>query len=131
MTPNNQTDQVPRGYRWRTRGFKGDLKAVGHAYAGIQYMVLHERAFRLQMALIAMYVVAAACRSIGTDRWIVSIMWITLILAAETLNTAIERLCDHVHPDFNQTIGLIKNLCAGVVLVVCLGATITGVIFLL
>ena len=37
----------------------------------------------------------------------------TVLLAVETLNTAIEMMCDAVHPDPNPTIGRVKDVAAG------------------
>jgi diacylglycerol kinase len=31
----------------------------------------------------------------------------------ETLNTALEMLCDHIHPHPDLTIGKVKNVAAG------------------
>jgi len=39
-----------------------------------------------------------------------------LVTGAETMNTAVERLCDHVHRDYNSEIGRVKDLAAGAVL---------------
>ena len=35
-----------------------------------------------------------------------------LMLAAEFLNTAIEKLCDHLHPDHHARIGVVKDLAS-------------------
>jgi diacylglycerol kinase (ATP) len=35
-----------------------------------------------------------------------------LVLSVEFLNTAIERLCDHVHPDKHEAIRITKDLAS-------------------
>ena len=59
-------------------------------------------------------------------------LWILLILGvclmvSEMLNTAIERLCDFVEPNFNKEIKVIKDICTGAVLVSGLGLIVVGV----
>ena len=40
---------------------------------------------------------------------------ISLVLTAESLNSAIEKVADFIHPDFNKKIKLIKDVSAGAV----------------
>ncbi len=35
-----------------------------------------------------------------------------LMLSAEFLNTAVEKLCDHLHPDRHPSIGTVKDLAS-------------------
>ena len=37
----------------------------------------------------------------------------TLLLAVEALNTSVEMLCDHVHPEVHPMIGKVKDVAAG------------------
>jgi len=48
----------------------------------------------------------------------------TLLLAVETLNTAIEMLCDFVQPQRDPTIGKVKDVAAGATAVTEIGAAI-------
>ena len=36
-----------------------------------------------------------------------------MVLVAEALNTAVEKIADFVHPDFHIKIGFIKDIAAG------------------
>jgi diacylglycerol kinase (ATP) len=47
-----------------------------------------------------------------------------LLLAVETLNTAIEMLCDYVQPHHDPNIGKIKDVSAGATAVTEIGAAI-------
>jgi diacylglycerol kinase len=49
----------------------------------------------------------------------------------EGLNTAVEKICDFIHPDFHAKIGLIKDVSAGAVMLVSIGASIIGCIIYL
>ncbi len=68
---------------------------------------------------------------INTFEWLIVIVVISLVLAAETFNTAIEYLVDMVSPEENKTAGKIKDIAAGAVLITAIGALITGIIIFL
>jgi len=51
-----------------------------------------------------------------------------LVLIAEIINTAIEKICDFIKPHFNEKIGLIKDLAAASVVTATLLSLITGVL---
>ena len=46
---------------------------------------------------------------------IFQVLAICLVLTAESLNTAIEKIADFIHPDHNKKIGFIKDISAGAV----------------
>ena len=58
--------------------------------------------------------------------WLWMVVAIVLVFAAELFNTAIEKLCDVVHPDYSEKIKVIKDLAAGAVLVCAVGAVVIG-----
>ncbi len=51
---------------------------------------------------------------------------IGMILAVEGVNTAIEKLCDFIHPDYHERIGFIKDVAAGAVFFIAAMAVIIG-----
>lgn len=53
-----------------------------------------------------------------------------LVWLAEAFNTAVEGLCDRIHPEFDPAIGRIKDLGAGGVLVASIAAALIGVLTL-
>ena len=54
-----------------------------------------------------------------------------MVMVAEVLNTAIERILDHFSPQQSRKIGLIKDIAAGAVLLAALFALIIGLIIFL
>jgi diacylglycerol kinase (ATP) len=66
--------------------------------------------------------------SIACIEWIIVILCIGTVIAAEMLNTAIEKLVDLVAPEWSEAAGKIKDIAAGAVLVVSIAAGITGCI---
>jgi diacylglycerol kinase (ATP) len=51
---------------------------------------------------------------------------ITLVLAMEMANSALEYLADHVHPDWADAIGDAKDAAAGAVLIASINALLCG-----
>jgi len=63
--------------------------------------------------------------------WIIIILIIGIVLAAEALNTAIEYIVDIVSPEYNQKAGEIKDMAAGAVLLISISAIVAGTIIFL
>lgn len=60
--------------------------------------------------------------------WIVLILCIVSVLAAEAFNSALEVLSDHITKEKNRNIKKVKDLAAGAVLVTAIGAAIVGIL---
>ncbi len=68
---------------------------------------------------------------ITKTEWLISLILITGVFSLELFNTAIERFLDLFYPEKNEKVKNIKDLMAGGVAIVSLGAFIIGcVIFL-
>ncbi|WP_238555087.1 diacylglycerol kinase family protein [Chryseobacterium sp. P1-3] len=50
------------------------------------------------------------------------------LLSAEIFNTAIERICDIIQPDFDKRIGFIKDIAAGAVVLMAIVSVIVGIL---
>ncbi len=58
--------------------------------------------------------------------WAVAGLAAALVLAAELVNSALEALIDHLHPETHPGIKRVKDIAAGSVLVASLGALWVG-----
>lgn len=58
--------------------------------------------------------------------WIILILGVCLMVS-EMLNTAIEKLCNIVEPNYNSEIKVIKDICTGAVLVSGIALMVVGV----
>ncbi|GJE62725.1 diacylglycerol kinase [Methylobacterium trifolii] len=83
-----------------------------NSWRGLVHGARTERAIRLELLLAAVGLPAAMM--LGTGLWVRVALLASLILmlAAEFLNTAIEKLCDHLHPDRHVRIGVVKDLAS-------------------
>ena len=92
------------------------LKAWQNSSAGFRHAVACERAVRQEFyALVAALPLAFL---VGADNWKRALLIgsVLLVLAVELLNTAIEKLCDHVTPQIHPTIKVVKDMGSAAVL---------------
>ena len=102
------------------------LKSFGWAMNGISTAWKEEMNFRIQMGLAIFVLALGAYLDFTRLEWIIIIGAIVAVLSAELVNTAIEDLCNKVEPTHDPVIGKIKDIMAGFVFVVCLGAILVG-----
>lgn len=101
-------------------------RKLRNAWRGIAAAWSAERNLRVQ-AVVALAVFAG----FGVLRpapvwWALIVLCIVLVLAAEMLNSALEALLDHLHPDLHPRVGRVKDMLAGMVLIVSVGAAVIG-----
>ena len=63
---------------------------------------------------------------ISTTECLIVLLCIAVVLLAEMINTAIEKLCDRIEKNFHPTIKLAKDTAAGAVLVSALISFVIG-----
>ena len=64
--------------------------------------------------------------SLSAIEWAIAVILVGGVWITEALNTAIERLCDHVTPEIHHAIGRIKDIAAAAVLLSAITAVIAG-----
>ncbi|XLS30615.1 diacylglycerol kinase [Flavobacteriaceae bacterium M23B6Z8] len=105
---------------------KKRIQSIGYAFKGMVLLATTEASIKVQL-LIALVVTGAGFYfDISQTEWMLQILTIALIISIEGLNTAVEKMADFVHPDFNNKIGFIKDIAAGAVFVTALAAVIVG-----
>lgn len=108
-----------------------NLKSYTYASKGILHVLLFENNFKYQVTLAILAITISYLLEVNTIEWIIIIALISLVLAAEMFNAAIEKLCDHLHPEEHPAIGLVKDISAGGVLILALSSAIIGAIIFL
>ena len=83
-----------------------------NSWRGLVHGARTERAVRQELLLLVLGVPVALV--LGATLWVrvALVASLLLMLAAEFLNTAIEKLCDHLHPDRHPRIGIVKDLAS-------------------
>lgn len=98
------------------------------AFIGLARLIRDERNARIHTAITLGVFIAAA--ALHVDRIEASILFIAVIMVfgMEIINTAIEDLLDHLHPQHHVRIARIKDATAGAVLVAAIIATVVAVL---
>lgn len=89
--------------------------SMGYAIRGFFLLIKTENAIKVHLFLALVFITLGSVLELSPTQWIFQTLAFGLILATEALNTAIEKLCDFVHPEFHDKIGFIKDISAGAV----------------
>lgn len=103
------------------------IRSIRFAWEGIVYSFQTQRNFRIHCAAGATAMAAACLLRLPVQQVMLVFVLALLVLCAELMNTAIESTLDlHVGDTFDPTVKHIKDIAAGSVLVVSLGALVLG-----
>lgn len=103
------------------------LSSFKNACSGIRYAGC-ERNFRFHLMAAFAAIVTAFTLKFSRTEWLLLLLLIVLVLTMEIINTAIEKICDWVHPQHSIKIKIIKDMSAAAVLLVALLALIFFVV---
>ena len=115
----------------QTSFISGRIKSVTYAVKGFYLLITTEHSIMVQLTISALMCVLGFCMKISAVEWMFQILSIGLVLTAESLNTAIEAICDYIQPNFDKKIGFIKDIAAGAVTFAALTAVVVGAIIYL
>lgn len=116
----------------RELGFwKGRIRSFRFAGKGIKALFRHEHNAQFHLGAVVVVTIAGFFFGISSGEWCAVCLCFGLVTATECMNTALERLCDFVNPDFDKHIGDIKDLAAGAVLLATISAIVVGIIIFL
>ncbi|KKU31775.1 MAG: Diacylglycerol kinase [Candidatus Uhrbacteria bacterium GW2011_GWE2_46_68] len=101
-------------------------KSFFHALRGIWIVLGTEQSFRLQVSVAIVVVVFAWELHVSPWAWVVLLLLIAAVLTLELLNSVFERIVDTLRPRLHPAIKDMKDMMAGVVLLVSLFAAIIG-----
>ena len=92
---------------------RGRIRSLKFAFKGAWLLLTTEDSIKAQMCIAILVSVMGFYFNISSTEWMLQFLAIGLVLVAEALNTAIEKVADFVHPDFHVKIGFIKDIAAG------------------
>lgn len=102
------------------------MKSFYYAVSGLLYALRKEYNLRLHAGSAAAVCIAGLFLHVSAMEWMLLVMCMAAVIAAELINTALEILCNHVTPEQHPSIKMIKDIAAAAVLVVSTGAAIVG-----
>ncbi|HET9571131.1 MAG TPA: diacylglycerol kinase family protein [Bacteroidales bacterium] len=107
------------------------FRSFGFALTGMKELIKHEQNAQVHLFISIGVILAGFLLHISAAEWCIIALCIGLVFAAESFNTVIEKLVDHLFPHKHETARLAKDIAAGAVLFCALMSAVCGVIILL
>lgn len=101
-------------------------KALLYAFQGLRYAFSHECNLRKHFFAAAAAFFLAYWYRLDLMEWMILLLTVAVVLAAELLNTAIEKAVDLITAEFHPLAKIAKDTAAGAVLIVSIAAAIIG-----
>lgn len=117
---NLRTPQHP----FKSRSF---LHSVGFALNGLKTAFQSERNFRTHAVMVVLVSATGAYFQVRPVEWAILILCMTVMMAVEGLNTALEYLVDMwADGVYNEKAKLVKDIAAGACLLTAIGVAVAG-----
>ncbi len=104
------------------------LLSYKYSIRGIRLALSIGQNMRIHFASAVAVILTNYFLDISRTDWLFSLILIGLVLMAETFNTAIEKLADHVSQERHPLIAQTKDMAAGAVMIVCIFAAICAIL---
>jgi len=104
------------------------LKSFKHAIDGIIHTIRNERNFRIHLFILTFVVIFGIYFALTATEWLFITVISSMVLFAELINTAVENTLDWLEPGHHNVVKIVKDVCAGAVLVTAIGAIVMGII---
>lgn len=109
----------------------GRLRSIRYAFKGFLILLRTEDAIIFHSITFISFIALGIGVGITQVEWLFQIIAFAVLFVTEGLNTAIEKLCDFIHPDFHKKIGDVKDVSAGAVtFAALLGIVVLAMIYL-
>ena len=103
-------------------------KSFGYAFKGIDDVIKHEPNMKIHVVVAILVVIMAFILKVSIIEWIILVLLIGAVLAAETINTTIENLVDMYTKEYDEKAKVVKDTAAGTVLILAITSAIIGLI---
>ena len=107
------------------------LASFRWAMHGLRTVWREEANFRTEILIGIVVLAIATWLNFTFIEWIVVTACITIVLAAEVVNTVVEDLCNKIEPHHDPVIGKIKDMAAAFVLLAVTGASVMGLLLII
>ncbi len=106
------------------------LQSFRHAGRGLVRLVAQEHNARIHLAMSLLATALGGWLGLRPEDWRWLIAAVAAVWMAEAFNTALERLCDRVSPEWHPLVRDAKDMAAAAVLLASVGAALVGVLTL-
>lgn len=108
--------------------FAGRIKSVRYTIIGAHKLITTEHSLMVQSSIAVLLIFAGFYYDISREEWMMQILSTGLVLAIEGMNTAVEKICDFIHPEYHEKIGFIKDIAGGAVLFAAIASIAVGLL---
>lgn len=102
------------------------IKSFKYALEGLWLELRRETNLKIDILIMIIITIFGFVFKISQIEWIICIILFSLVISGELFNTAIERIVDVIMPEKNEKAKAIKDISAGAVLILAIGAAIIG-----
>lgn len=102
--------------------------SFGYAFLGIYHVIKTQRNMRIHLVIALLAILVAFVLRLQALEWVAILTLVGLVLAFEMLNTALEALTDLTSPEYHPLAKIVKDVGAGMVLILAITAVICGLI---
>ena len=102
-----------------------------YAFLGIKTALLTQVNVVIHFIAACIALALAYFLKVSSNEFCLIVICIAMVISAELFNTAIELICDFIHPQQNEKIKRIKDISAGAVLVTAIAAFVIGLFIFL
>lgn len=106
---------------------KGRGKSFQYAFEGIEHVLKTQQNVRIHLIVITAVIFLTFWLAIPLNDAAIIFLTIGMVLGAEFINTALEALVDLVSPDHHPLAKIVKDVCAGAVLICVIAAVLVGI----
>jgi diacylglycerol kinase len=99
-----------------------------YAFRGIFDLIRLQRNAQVHVFVITVLVAVSLAWKVSATEWLVLILTMTLVLAMEAMNTAVEAVVDLASPEYHPLAKRAKDVAAGAVLLTAIGAVFIALI---
>lgn len=110
------------------RKMKKIRNSFKYAIEGIWTSFKTERNMKIHIFIMILVIIEGIILKINKSEWIICIILFAIVIGSELFNTSIETIVDMVMPEKNEKAKIAKDVSAGAVLVVAIGAAIIGLV---
>lgn len=108
-------------FSWKKR-----MNSFTYAWQGINALFRTEHNAWIHAGLTALVVILSFLYNISPTEWCLVVIVTCMVWITEIINTAIEKMMDHITPERHPVVKLVKDLSAAAVLIAAAAAVITG-----
>lgn len=103
-----------------------------NARKGMRLTLKSERNLRIHLLVGAIVLITALCMHFTVSKFCILILTIAAVISAEMFNSAIEFALDSIfHNRYSTMVGMAKDISAGAVMIVSIGAVMIGILLFL